>query len=547
MAENDPAATETEPMYLLEQGKRFSESLLWQIQRNYFERQGIAAWRQGDVPHYITSNPYIAEAYARVVCAYWTDLLYGDPGKEQAALDLAQPVYIIELGSGPGRFAFHFLKQLSGMTSRSRLAALKFKYIMTDLSQRNLDFWAAHPALKPFVEAGVLDFACFDAAQPAPLRLFNAGELLAVEALPNPAVVIANYFFDCIPQDVFYIKDGQLQEGRVSLTAPQAQVDLADPELISKVTVVYEHLPVESEIYTQPAYNRILSDYCRTLGDTSILFPIASLECMRFFMDKTGGRLLLLTGDKGVHWAEDLITWDEPQMVIHGGCFSMTHNYHAIAQYIQNQGGQVLNTSRRHPSLDIGAFLLGAAGLDYAHTRLAFEQSIEVFGPDDFFKLLQNIHTLPAPNIDQIVAWMRLSRWDVNIMLNFFPQLMDLLPAVTETQKEELFWIIQRLQENYYDIGEGQRLAFHLGTLLCALRYYAEAIKLLEQSMAADGPDPRTLYNLSLSYFALRQDDAAYAYINQALEQNPESLPVKDLRVTIESHIRRKNMRDAAI
>ncbi len=56
--------------FLLEEKQRFSKSLLWQLQRQFFEQQGIQAWRQGTVPHYITSNPHIANAYAQVVLGF---------------------------------------------------------------------------------------------------------------------------------------------------------------------------------------------------------------------------------------------------------------------------------------------------------------------------------------------------------------------------------------------------------------------------------------------------------------------------------------------
>src|SRR6185369_11831847 len=85
----------------LEENQRLSESLLWRLQRNYFERQGIEAWRSGAVPHHITSSPFIADAYAKVVMGFLRDW----------KLDRRAPIYIVELGSGSGRFAYAFLKK----------------------------------------------------------------------------------------------------------------------------------------------------------------------------------------------------------------------------------------------------------------------------------------------------------------------------------------------------------------------------------------------------------------------------------------------------
>ena len=81
----------------------FSESSLWELQQNYFAQRGVNAWRSGQVPHYVSSNPRLANSYAEIVIALWQDqqrLAFGtEPG---------EPIYIVELGAGSGRFAFHF-------------------------------------------------------------------------------------------------------------------------------------------------------------------------------------------------------------------------------------------------------------------------------------------------------------------------------------------------------------------------------------------------------------------------------------------------------
>src|SRR5262245_24590419 len=88
---------------VLEQTQRFSHSLLWQLQRDFFIQQGAAAWSAGTVPHYITSNPCVASAYAQVMFAWLRDLAARAANDPEARLDLTQPIYIVELGAGSGR------------------------------------------------------------------------------------------------------------------------------------------------------------------------------------------------------------------------------------------------------------------------------------------------------------------------------------------------------------------------------------------------------------------------------------------------------------
>ncbi|WP_267256905.1 hypothetical protein [Coxiella endosymbiont of Ornithodoros maritimus] len=71
-----------------------------------------------------------------------------------------------------------------------------------------MDFWLNHPALTPYVQRGVLDFVLFDIEKDKdiPLRKDNS------DPLTNPLVVIANYIFDTVMQDYFYVKNKQLHE-----------------------------------------------------------------------------------------------------------------------------------------------------------------------------------------------------------------------------------------------------------------------------------------------------------------------------------------------
>ena len=81
---------------LIQQHTRLSASLLWQLQARFYEEKGMACWSQGIVPHYVSSHPFLAHCYAKMIIQR---LSSGQSG----------PVYLLELGAGSGRFTFHFL------------------------------------------------------------------------------------------------------------------------------------------------------------------------------------------------------------------------------------------------------------------------------------------------------------------------------------------------------------------------------------------------------------------------------------------------------
>ena len=82
-------------------------------------------------------------------------------------------MYIVELGSGHGKLAFHILRHLTGPSMRkmwpwdpctdSSRRAYPFKYVITDFSKNNVDFLRDHPPLQPYAKAGLVDFALFGA------------------------------------------------------------------------------------------------------------------------------------------------------------------------------------------------------------------------------------------------------------------------------------------------------------------------------------------------------------------------------------------------
>src|SRR5436305_2417201 len=119
-----PGSDQHERRFLLEERQPFCRSLIWQLQDRYFAERGVEAWRQGEVPHYVTSNPTIANAYAELVLAFWRD--------QQALATAASdaPQYICELGAGSGRFAFHFLTRLADLCADTGVAPTAFRYVL---------------------------------------------------------------------------------------------------------------------------------------------------------------------------------------------------------------------------------------------------------------------------------------------------------------------------------------------------------------------------------------------------------------------------------
>src|SRR5690242_8320545 len=105
MTANQEPQANAAPMYDLELNTPLSRSMVWRLQRTFYGDQGIEAWSRSNVPQGITTSPNIAHAYAEIVGGFFADY--------QRQLDPSEPIYIVELGAGSGRFAYRFLKALA--------------------------------------------------------------------------------------------------------------------------------------------------------------------------------------------------------------------------------------------------------------------------------------------------------------------------------------------------------------------------------------------------------------------------------------------------
>ena len=153
---------------VIEEARPLRDSVIWALQRAFYSEKGVRAWSDALVPNFVTSNSFIAKAYAKVILGLIRDTFEGGPDAAAASgVDPARPVYIIELGAGHGKLGYLIVETL--LRYRSFFPATRvpngvpFKYVMTDAFVGSVDAWAQHPSLREFIEAGVIDVAVFDA------------------------------------------------------------------------------------------------------------------------------------------------------------------------------------------------------------------------------------------------------------------------------------------------------------------------------------------------------------------------------------------------
>ncbi|MFC5468096.1 tetratricopeptide repeat protein [Cohnella suwonensis] len=495
---------------------RFSEAPIWHIQRQYYEEEGTKAWNNDQVPQYITSNPMIAAAYAEMIFGFLQDRANQGHGTE--------PVYIVELGAGAGRLAYHVLQELCRIRDYAGVSLPSFRYIMTDLAMNNVKAWMEHPALQAYIAEGLLDFARYDAVHDTVLNLVASGTTVGEGDLSQPLILVANYFFDSIPQELIYIGDGQVYEADVFVEYTEDGDSLKPAELLDRISLHYEHRRApgyEQETYP---YRDAIDVYREQLEDSHILFPVAGLTCLERLDRFSRAGFLLLTADKGDHLLDSWKFAEPPELVLHGS-FSLTANYHAIRHVFEQRGALTLFPPQHYKNINVGCILHLDDPTAYVHARLAYRRCVERFGPDEFFILKQwaDRH-MEGMDLQQLLSFWRLGGYDAEWFIHSAKRISGLLPEAGDEEKRDILSGIQRMWSSYYAMEQRYDLALDAGLLLFEMAMYDEAKAFLEISVREEQDEVESIvyYCLAICCFESESIDEGLDYARKLLELEPD-------------------------
>ena len=522
-----------------------SRSLIWRLQREFYSRRGVQAWTDDKVPSFITSNPFIAEIYARIVAGFLCDCAESR-SQELAPVSPENPLRILELGAGTGKFAYLFLRHLSDILRERGIDAAAVRYCMTDCSESLVQSWRGNSRLAEFVQSGTLQFDVIQIGDAIKSSFLAGPNGKSSGVSPGPLVLIANYVFDSLPQDAFVVQDGQILESLLTTTsAVSARDGGEDPkaalrvDTLSQLQLSYRNVPVPTNRYQELCWNDILEIYRGRLPGATILFPCAALETLRDLAGFTDGRMLVLAADKGyAHETDLMFSQGLPALEWHGAdCFSQMVNFDAIGKCFHSIGGDALIPGKHSASLNICAFLRGRLGDQYAATKAAYRASAseDAFGPDDLFTLLAwlNAH-MEEMTVPQILSTLRLTRWDPVAFMRLFP-VLGRQARNTSREREDLKDAIQRTWANHYPVTADENvLAFQCGVILLELRFFEDAMAMFLISQKVLGPSAATSYNLGLCSQGLNRTSEALAFMTEACNIDPQFEPARVQRGKLE-------------
>mmetsp|Transcript_30001 Transcript_30001/g.95877 ORF Transcript_30001/g.95877 Transcript_30001/m.95877 type:complete len:629 (-) Transcript_30001:233-2119(-) len=558
------------PRCVLEDYTKCSESHLWKLMMSFYDRKGPDSWAQGIVPHFITCNAFIGRSYAQVLHGFIRDSM--KPGsKADCPLDPTEPLYIIELGTGSGKFSYFMVKALEEMKDTCDFPWEKIVYVMTDFTEANFNFWRDHPRLKKYFDSGNLEAGIFDAVNDGEIRLTN-GTVLGTGSCVNPICVVANYLFDTLCHDIFQVDGGVLKEGLVSVGSKAAEEkDPLEPDIIQRFDNLYKYVPIGTDYYKGEGgddahLERILAwykDYFTQENDhggASLLVPIGALRAIRQLTSMSGGRAIVISGDKGNNNPEHFRGLGDPHIAVHGS-FSVMVNYHAIGAYFTSRGGFALHNPQEEASLKVSCFVLGGDYSDAAgdarpwtgdhleardreradrwpNLKAAFNEHVVSFGPNDFFVMQKSLkEDSSQPSLKSIVALLKLSDFDPDVFWKFRDTILNALNTCGEKLRADLGRGIPRVWDNYYLLDKDKDIAFEIGRFFYGIRNYRDALVYYAQSSTEIGEHHVTFHNMGLCYYSEGKLETSLEYFTKALEISPDYEKANSWKVRVEREL----------
>lgn len=471
----------TTPSNCIESPVRGSESKLWDMQRTFYRTMGIEAWN-ARVPFYITSNAFIGQRYATLVIHALQDWLEKRPEWTN------ETFYILEVGSGTGKFSFYFLKALEQLLIAHRLEHIQYCYIISDIVESNLTFCEKNKQFASLIEKGKIDFALFDLVRDNDIALRIRQQSYTTLNVKTPLCVVANYVLDSIIVDLFKHTPDGFEEIQLGLNTRYKTFDFNTCRHLDDLRLVYDVRTIDHlTYYPDPIWGKILENYHQAHEKNEFFFtlPIGATCFLQTLSNITHENYLLIAGDKAVSSLDDLSLMGPLALAAFNGSFSFLVNFHALADYHQRLGGAALLSELAETFM----VALYAKGWDFStlsRTACYYKNDFSTFGPQEYCDLYIDFskHNYRFSE-SGLFSLMRLSNNDPSAYAMIHERLAECLPEMPPGSLKWKKWrtLLLRVKDNIYPLPSGDDVAVMIGALLAVQKENNDAMQLFNQSI----------------------------------------------------------------
>ncbi len=513
--------TQEQDPRLVELPVRLSTSKIWQIQRNYFASMGIRAFKE-EVPFYISSNAFIGQRYANLVLNYIKDWLALNPSHQ------TETFYLLEVGSGTGKFSFYFLKSFKRLLAENNLADIKFCYVISDITEKCITFCQENESFKEYGERNEIDFCTYDVENDTDFELRIKQRKFSSLKAKTPLVVIANYTFDCVKHDEFEYEDGKFYEVKLGLKSRYKHFDVEKSQHLDDLRLHFERMEITSNIenyYPNQTANKILLNYPSYFDNkkTRIMMPLGAFDFCDNLRQMTQNNAFIIVGDKGLSQPERFHLFSEKYRYSYDGCYSFLVNFHAVGEYCKMHNGDYLLTNNSN-DFKVNLYSLGTPFDKLTQTKCFFKESIETAGPEEFIYFFDEFLTSNYRfSQKSLLAFVRFSEWDPNAYAILHDRVLDLLPTYNAPFVEDLKDALNKVITNIYNLNIGDDVYNLAGMIYQMLGEDEQAISLYNRSLAVFGErcDPHS--NLGTVYQKQKNFAKALEHFEKAVQLDPKN------------------------
>jgi len=488
--------------FVLEPPTPLDQSSLWRLHDAYFAQKGVAAWHDGEVPSYSTSNYQSALQH---VDFFIHSLEERGPNVDPTG---ASEVWVLEVGSGHGAFAVNFLRALDAHSDAARWAG-RIRYLLTDYQARGLDETCALLEVAPHVNAGRIVPALFDLRAPqgfarrdglpAPdrVQLVVANYVTCVLPLKNLQKHSEKWFEQYVSIGTKLVSESDSQSAELLLAemlSDATRANLCADELDLDFTWVESPL---STLYADVFHREVVTNATAAHDEATIGYPHGFVDFMRLFAARLSPSGYFLINDYGSVNSEDLEGLSDRRPEFYGNSLANAINFAIFDALGDATGWGVLRTRAPEEVLHT-AVLRPHTAWSSAADAWFHAAYVAQRGCDDVLDFWTAAHRLAEDK-------------DLDGALRYWSRLIRLEPQHVD---------------HYYRAGvvaiEANRVEL------------ARALLEHGQELAAGDPRFDFWFELGRAYCLLDQNDAAIAAYQASLIVDPHSVTFTNLGVVLE-------------
>jgi len=271
------------------------------------------------------ASPRLAQAWAQALVMYWSRL------ERLGALDLTQPLYVLDVAPGDGSLAAGVLHALRREMRAHGMIGWPLRYVCCPLPGASgapapLP-WPA--SLLSFARGGILDAGQWAARTGSPLLI--GASRFPLFGVRNPVAAVCAGGFSAQPAQLWGVHMGELSQGEVRVAAPDAS---------GRNAFEYRWQPA----HASGVDAAVLEHYREGITSAAFIVSESTLAFVNALSDFSAGGYLLLAADHGI--AEDRAVRAgamSPPAEAWRGRTLVPVNFNALAFHQQRAGARCAN------------------------------------------------------------------------------------------------------------------------------------------------------------------------------------------------------------